>query len=549
MNLEYFSKIDGVALLSNVENQAALKKEITNISVVVSSGNLFWVNNDAFVFIIKDFMSDDMLKKIIISLISKKITGCCIIHRNNMAAVDESTASLLSMHSLPLFCFIKNSHRDNLWKTVLSPLIGTDNLQSFFEQQLKNNIICLMNSEYFNLKNLTAVVGLLLQHELFVLSGNIHMLSSYSPDMGEAALDLPLIKWSEELSGWNICQTGSLDPMVFEYNASEYYCFPMKTSNNIIGYIYIEKYNQRRGSLNTYFMAEILPYFILCIINSCKNDLMSRKSVEEYLRYVLYGLYTDEDTLKAETAYYNLDYSMDRYVWILQIQPLNGNKYSFENNIPDAVLAQAKQLTAQVFYQNLFVPQKSQIISIHIKSEKHNERVLDKFQVILHELEMQCPEYSFHIGISRAYSDMYKLKYAYEDATFSLIMGKTLFSNSNKKVFCYDDLLIYHLLYQQISNPILERLYNNTIKKIKQYDQEKQDQLYETLKELIRLDFNLNQAHENLYIHRNTLYQRIKKVERIIGMSIKSLETKLLLQLGLKLDDIHNVINHQKENG
>lgn len=548
MNLEQFSKIDGVALFPGFNDQALPKKEIVSISVVTAPVNLFWVRNNDFVFIIINSISDDLLRKIVISLIPKKIIGCCIIQNAGLTAIDEDTASLFSINSLPLFHFVKSSQKESLWMTVLTPLVGTGNILSFFEQQLRNNIISVMNTEYFNLKNLTFITGLLLQHEVFVLSGSFHMLSCCSPDLDQATFDLPLVKWSKEVSGWNIHQANTFDPMVFEFNSKEYYCFPLKVSGNITGYIYIEKYNKKWGNLNTYFMAEILPYFVLSIISTSRNDLLHHKSIEEYLQNVLYGLYTDEDTLKAETTYYNFDYYMDRYIWILQIEPLHYKKYAFDNYVPDAVLAKAKHLTQQVFYYNMFVTQKSQIVSVHIKSEKHNERILDKFQMILNELEVQCPEYSFHIGISRAYSDMYKLKYAYEDASFSLVMGKTLFSNSNKKIFCYDDLLIYHLLYQQINNPILERLYNNTIKKIKQYDLEKQDQLYETLNELINSDFNLNQAHENLYIHRNTLYQRIKKIEKIIGLSTKSLETKLLLQLGLKLDHILNMKDQNREN-
>lgn len=547
MNLEDFSKLNNVTLVFDIHSNTLLQRNITNVSIIAFSGSLFWVQKDDFVFIIKDFISDEALKKIIIALISKKIMGCCIIHSSDLTTINTEAVSLFSLNSLPLFHFVKGSPSENFWRTVLFPIIREGKILSFFEQQLKNNIICLMNSEDFNVKNLTSIVSLFLQNEVFLFSKQFHLLCFSSPVNDKASSDLPFKKWSEELSGWNINQSSSLEPVVFDHNGCEYYCFSLKSFNNIIGYLCIEKFNQKWGNLNTFFIVELLPYFILCMVSTSKNELMHHKSMEEHLQNVLYGLYTDEGALKAEATYYNFEYYLDRYVWILQIEPLNKKKYTVENNVPDAVLAKAKHLSMQVFYNNMFLTQKSQIVSIHIKSEKNNEKVLEKFQMILNDLELQCPEYSFYIGISRAYSDMYKLRYAYEDATFSLIMGKTLFSNTNKKTFCYDDLLIYHLLYQQIDNPILDRLYNNTIKKIKLYDLEKQDQLYETLNELINCDFNLTQAHENLYLHRNTLYQRIKKIEKIIGFSTRSLETKLLLQLGLKLDHIHNVINQRNE--
>ena len=75
----------------------------------------------------------------------------------------------------------------------------------------------------------------------------------------------------------------------------------------------------------------------------------------------------------------------------------------------------------------------------------------------------------------------------------------------------------------------------------KSYDLEKKDVLLDTLIHLISNDFNYTITADELFIHRNTLYQRLNKIESIIKMSIKSAETKLVLNLGIKYKNIMDI--------
>lgn len=537
MNLKEFSNLDNVTSYFKINNKDIFEKEINCISIVMFPGDLFFVHKNSFVFIIADCLSAEVLSKVLAALILKNISGCCIVHNADSIPIEEIIISSYSSNSLPLFCIKTEGDKENFFNGILSSIIGVQNVYNFLEEQLKNNILCIMNTEYFNIRNLTCITGLFLMHETFLLSSQFNLLCQSTIPNDKNLHNLPLNKWSKELSGFD--SSKSPEPVIFDNNGCDYYCFCLKTSGNIAGYLCIKKYNELWGNLDTAYVSEIIPYFMLCMTAAYNNNL-HQKSIDEYLQYVLFGLYTDENALKAETRYYNFEYYLKRFVWLLQIEPLNKT----EDSIPDAVISKIKYLAKQIYYKNTFITQKSQIISIQLKNNtKNNDEHIKMYQMLIDNLESEYPQYRFYIGVSRAYENIYQLKYAYEDAKFGLMIGKTLFSNTSKKIFCYDDLLIYHLLYDQINNPILGRLYNNTIKKIKLYDNKKDGQLYKTLYELIEFNFNLNKAAENLYIHRNTLYQRIKKIEEIIDLPMHNLETQLLLQLGLKLDYIQNQTN------
>ena len=192
------------------------------------------------------------------------------------------------------------------------------------------------------------------------------------------------------------------------------------------------------------------------------------------------------------------------------------------------------------YYDDYSIVDNSSVIFVKVKSDISNEKILEKYNNLLNTLELQMPEYRFSIGVSRAYETLDSLNLAYEDAVFSLKIGSKIFKNG-KSIYAYDDLIVYHLLYKYPSNPILERLYNNGIGKILSHDSENNTTLFETVQVLVKCNFVYSEAADKLYVHRNTLYQRIKRIEEVTGFDMNSSETRLVLQLGLKIHDIFSL--------
>ncbi|MFW5891302.1 MAG: PucR family transcriptional regulator [bacterium] len=87
-------------------------------------------------------------------------------------------------------------------------------------------------------------------------------------------------------------------------------------------------------------------------------------------------------------------------------------------------------------------------------------------------------------------------------------------------------------------NDIVKKLYRNIINKIKRESNDNSGELIKTLKYLSKNDFNMKKTAEDLYIHRNTLYKRTDKIEKITGYNINDSETKLIFKMIIKLDEI-----------
>lgn len=536
MNIKKFSKLPNIhSLLPDLCNS---NKEISNFSIVVTQGNLYWVNDGDFVIILSNFINTADISSILKTLISKNISGCCFISNHN---ITEININICKNFNLPLFSFNDFDNISSFWNSILSFYINDNDITAFLFSQLKHNIACLMNCSYFNEKNLTSLLSVFSNREVYLLSSDYTMLCQEKYFKNEISNDIPLLKWSDELSSWNKSASYSLEPINLYFGERVFLCFPLKSETNILGYLCIEDMHSLWNHLSVINISDLLPYFILSIVYYSKTKIFRRKSFEEFLQSTLYGFITDPVDLKREATNFDFEYYLSRYVWILRIEPLDINEDLDNPNITNKIITYAKNLAEKYFYKNIFLTESTQVVSIQIKDDTPDEIEWPKYLKILDTLELEFPEYRFCIGFSRAYPSLYQLKNAYDDAVFSVSMGKKIFNNS-KNIFNYNDLLIYHLLYNQKDNPIIKRLYSNTIRQIELHDDKKNDVLLKTLTILIHNNFNYKLTADNLFIHRNTLYQRLSKIESIIRMPLKRSETRLLLQLGIKFGHIINMI-------
>jgi DNA-binding PucR family transcriptional regulator len=95
-------------------------------------------------------------------------------------------------------------------------------------------------------------------------------------------------------------------------------------------------------------------------------------------------------------------------------------------------------------------------------------------------------------------------------------------------------------LNEVLNNPQIIRIYEDTIKKLKDYDVNNGTELIGTLSCYIENNYNVLKTAEYLYIHRNTLYKRLKKIESIMELDIKNAHKNLIIGLGLKLHKLYS---------
>jgi purine catabolism regulator len=85
------------------------------------------------------------------------------------------------------------------------------------------------------------------------------------------------------------------------------------------------------------------------------------------------------------------------------------------------------------------------------------------------------------------------------------------------------------------NNPILQELHANIIERLARNDELKKTELLKTLAALSRFDFNIASVAENMYLHRNTVSQRLEKINRLLELDVGDVKNRLAIQMAVKL--------------
>lgn len=98
----------------------------------------------------------------------------------------------------------------------------------------------------------------------------------------------------------------------------------------------------------------------------------------------------------------------------------------------------------------------------------------------------------------------------------------------------FADLGVYRLLYTFRHSKELAEFCEETLAPLTDYDAKNGTSLVETLEMYLRCDASLGAAAEALYLHRNSLAYRLRRIAELTGLNLDNLEDRFRLQLALK---------------
>jgi len=137
------------------------------------------------------------------------------------------------------------------------------------------------------------------------------------------------------------------------------------------------------------------------------------------------------------------------------------------------------------------------------------------------------------LGVSRIVHSSTELGQAIRQALSALELGSRVTGRASPH--WYDDLGLYRVLSDLRDRDELHRFYRETLGSLLQYDEEHGAELVHTLQVFFEQNANASQAARALYVHRNTLNYRLQRIVEISGCDLDDADTRLTLQLALKL--------------
>jgi len=153
-------------------------------------------------------------------------------------------------------------------------------------------------------------------------------------------------------------------------------------------------------------------------------------------------------------------------------------------------------------------------------------------------LQMLAPyvrDQLFHVGVSFEFSDFISLNHFYRQALAALDLGKK--KNPDEWIYKFEKYALDYFIKYGTSKMDPRHLCSPDLLTLAQYDKENNTDLLHTLEMYLSYGLNATQTATELFIHRNTLYQRISKIESMIQGKLNNPSTRLYMQLSFTFMD------------
>ena len=135
------------------------------------------------------------------------------------------------------------------------------------------------------------------------------------------------------------------------------------------------------------------------------------------------------------------------------------------------------------------------------------------------------------IGISNPCAGAPSFQAGFEEAGHALL-GSVI--RGTPGVMTYEELGPYKYLLRMSLDSTVRDSQRDLVAKIAEYDRQRQTSLLKTLEEFLRRRGNISATAEALYVHPNTLRQRLRRIQELSGLDLRK-EDWLLIEIAVKM--------------
>lgn len=182
-------------------------------------------------------------------------------------------------------------------------------------------------------------------------------------------------------------------------------------------------------------------------------------------------------------------------------------------------------------------PFQDQIVVLVEDEEKRTisqrkKQIVEITHQLTQPLFSQFSDCQFFIGIGKWYQNATHLNKSYQEAKMALQFGRVWFENKN--VCHINDLGVLRLLIQ-IHQEVLLDFSDEYLLPLVDSDRENGTEYMKTLQVYIQQKGRINDVSDKLFVHPNTLRNRIKKMEDMTGIDLQDPEEFMNLMVAVKL--------------
>ena len=315
---------------------------------------------------------------------------------------------------------------------------------------------------------------------------------------------------------------------------------------------------RRDTSEDQTLLSTIANQIAMAIKNSHLVDMLAQKNlVKGFFDDLMYGTYDSEDSLRQRANFIGCDLAKSHTVAMIEIAHLDESddnedgrpRVSSTSTRPLAeTLLQTeedrlmihKRISAQIRrriqdnYAGSVLYERENLLTCIICLSKDPTAV--RLKTWLRDLARQMrAEHSVRlsIGIGNQCQSVGDYRRGFAEADEALQMGQNL--NRDGGVTHFNDLGVYRYLYKIARMDDLRDMYQDQVARIANYDRRKGTDLLDTLETYLECAGNLTKTSNRLFVHRNTLIQRLERLQSLCDIDLQERSNWLTLQVAIKV--------------
>jgi GAF domain-containing protein len=313
---------------------------------------------------------------------------------------------------------------------------------------------------------------------------------------------------------------------------------------------------RRNTSENQTLLSTIANQIALAIKNSHLADMLAQKNlVKGFFDDLMYGEYDSEESLRQRANFIGCDLTKQHTIAIIEVSHLdesnNGEHERTGTNSSNKLTADTfqseedrhvihKRISGQIRrriqdnYPGSVVYERENLLSCIICLSK--DPTAARLKTWLGDLGRQMrTEHGIRlsIGIGNQCQSINDYRRGFAEASEALQMGQSL--NHDGGVTHFNDLGVYRYLYKIARMDDLRDMYQDQVARIATYDRRKGTDLLDTLETYLECAGNLTKTSERLFVHRNTLIQRLERLQSLCDIDIQDRSNWLTLQVAIKV--------------
>ncbi|SKC70267.1 PucR family transcriptional regulator [Maledivibacter halophilus] len=522
-----------------------LDRQITNVQVMEAPDGVYWVK-EGELLISTGFgfrNTPEEISEALKILIENKAAGLVIKIGRFIKKIPQRALDIAEKSNFPLLEFpVKLGYRD-ITHPIMEKLMNQENYEFKMLDQLRSSLLQTCYNKN-NIEDTLAVISCYTNNSIVIFDSYFNILKYNISEKNREDLSI-IFKISNYIKMDYKKLINNSSSIKINDNFYNFIIFPLINADEIIGYLCTFSLHEI-NKLDKLVLNQSVPYVIISLLSKKKNRQDSLLIRNDFFKNLILGNYVSKSIIKSGIDYFNLEENLNRMIMIVYIenstckidyQAYKNKLLTYINNnpMPNSYEEIIFNNNEGIFLLNL--EKDLDISNIQANYSKWSDDFLKSFKFLYKRI-------SILIGFGDIYDNLEKVNKSYKEAILSIKLGPKIMKDKSF-IYHYNDFKLYHILFEFRNHPLLENIFEGSAKKLIDYDKSNNAQLIKTLALFYQNNSNVQKTAKDLFIHRNTLYSRLKKISLLTAIDPTSSEGSLLLQLSLKLMDIYELYKNK----